>query len=195
MEQNIKTEIREMIFNKIEKLQREPQTIKKFFPFTMEDLNDLNDDPEGCIEVIEDYLEQHKDKILDFEFESWIDESAMIPVLMLKMELVPSMSKFLVSMRALNNLLPSSVESDIMREEITEIFSQHQWEFNDEKTRATIANKLKYGIGLIFDDVEDRTTSEQIDKGGFNFILKKGDSEMTIEEYLQSIADKKRFED
>jgi len=181
-----------MIFNKIEKLQREPQTIKKFFPFTMED---LNDDPEGCIEVIEDYLEQHKDKILDFEFESWIDESAMIPVLMLKMELVPSMSKFLVSMRALNNLLPSSVESDIMREEITEIFSQHQWEFNDEKTRATIANKLKYGIGLIFDDVEDRTTSEQIDKGGFNFILKKGDSEMTIEEYLQSIADKKRFED
>jgi hypothetical protein len=192
MEQNIKTEIREMIFNKIEKLQREPQTIKKFFPFTMED---LNDDPEGCIEVIEDYLEQHKDKILDFEFESWIDESAMIPVLMLKMELVPSMSKFLVSMRALNNLLPSSVESDIMREEITEIFSQHQWEFNDEKTRATIANKLKYGIGLIFDDVEDRTTSEQIDKGGFNFILKKGDSEMTIEEYLQSIADKKRFED
>ena len=192
MEQNIKTEIREMIFNKIEKLQREPQTIKKFFPFTMED---LNDDPEGCIEVIEDYLEQHKDKILDFEFESWIDESAMIPVLMLKMELVPSMSKFLVSMRALNNLLPSSVESDIMREEITEIFSQHQWEFNDEKTRTTIANKLKYGIGLIFDDVEDRTTPEQIDKGGFNFILKKGDSEMTIEEYLQSIADKKRFED
>ena len=192
MENKIKTEIREMIFNKIEKLQREPQTIKKFFPFTMED---LNDDPEGCIEVIEDYLEQHKDKILDFEFESWIDESAMIPVLMLKMDLVPSMSKFLVSMRALNNLLPSSVESDIMREEITEIFSQHQWEFNDEKTRATIANKLKYGIGLIFDDVEDRTTSEQIDKGGFNFILKKGDSEMTIEEYLQSIADKKRFED
>lgn len=192
MENNIKTEIREMIFNKIEKLQREPQTIKKFFPFTMED---LNDDPEGCIEVIEDYLEQHKDKILDFEFESWIDESAMIPVLMLKMELVPSMSKFLVSMRALNNLLPSRVESDIMREEITEIFAQHQWEFNDEKTRATIANKLKYGIGLIFDDVEDRTTPEQIDKGGFNFILKKGDSEMTIEEYLQSIADKKRFED
>ena len=192
MENNIKTEIREMIFNKIEKLQREPQTIKKFFPFTMED---LNDDPEGCIEVIEDYLEQHKDKILDFEFESWIDESAMIPVLMLKMELVPSMSKFLVSMRALNNLLPSRVESDIMREEITEIFAQHQWEFNDEKTRETIANKLKYGIGLIFDDVEDRTTPEQIDKGGFNFILKKGDSEMTIEEYLQSIADKKRFED
>ena len=98
-------------------------------------------------------------------------------------------------MRALNNLLPSRVESDIMREEITEIFAQHQWEFNDEKTRATIANKLKYGIGLIFDDVEDRTTPEQIDKGGFNFILKKGDSEMTIEEYLQSIADKKRFED
>lgn len=192
MEQNIKTEIREMIFNKIEKLQREPQTIKKFFPFTMED---LNDDPEGCIEVIEDYLEQHKDKILDFEFESWIDESAMIPVLMLKIELVPSMSKFLVSMRSLNNLLPSRVESDIIREEITEIFAQHQWEFNDEKTRETIANKLKYGIGLIFDDVEDRTTQEQIDKGGFNFILKKGGSEMTIEEYLQSIADKKRFED
>ena len=192
MENKIKNEIREMIFNKIEKLQREPQTIKKFFPFTMED---LNDDPEGCIEVIENYLEQHKDKILDFEFESWIDESAMIPVLMLKMDLVPSMSKFLVSMRALNNLLPSSVESDIMREEITEIFAQHQWEFNDEKTRTTIANKLKYGIGLIFDDVEDRTTPEQIDKGSVNFILKKGDSEMTIEEYLQSIADNKRFED
>lgn len=192
MEQSIKTEIRDLIFKKIENLQRDAQTIKKFFPFTMED---LNDDPEGCIEVIEDYLEQHKDKILDFEFESWIDESAMIPVLMLKIKLIPGMSKFLMSMRQLNNLLPSSVESDIIREEITEIFSQHQWEFNTKENRAVIAHKIKYGLGLTFDDVEDRTTPEQIDKGGFNFILKKGDSEMTIEEYLQSIADKKRFED
>jgi hypothetical protein len=192
MEQSIKTEIRDLIFKKIEKLQREPQTIKKFFPFTMED---LNDDPEGCIEVIEDYLEQHKDKILDFEFDSWIDESAMIPVLMLRIKLVPTMSKFLMSMRSLNNLLPSSIESDIIREDITEIFSQHQWEFNDEKNRGTIANKIKYGLGVTFDDVEDRTTPEQADKGGFNFIIKKGDSEMTIEEYLKSIADQKRFEE
>jgi hypothetical protein len=192
MEQSIKTEIRDQIFKKIENLQREPQTIKKFFPFTTDD---LNKDPEGCIEVIEDYLEQHKDKILDFEFESWIDESVMIPVIMLKMKLIPGISKFLMSMRSLNNLLPSSVESDIIREEITEIFAQHKWEFNDEKNRETIANKIKYGLGLIFDEVEDRTTPEQADKGGFNFILKKGDSEMTIEEYLKSIADHKRFEE
>jgi hypothetical protein len=158
-------------------------------------MEDLNNDPEGCIEVIEDYLEQHQDKILDFEFESWIDESAMIPVIMLKMKLIPGISKFLMSMRSLNNLLPSSVESDIIREEITEIFAQHKWEFNDEENRGTIANKIKYGLGLIFDEVEDRTTPEQADKGGFSFIIKKEDSEMTIDEYLQSIADKKRFEE
>ena len=93
MEQSIKTEIRDQIFKKIENLQREPQTVKKFFPFTAED---LNKDPEGCIEVIEDYLEQHKDKILDFEFESWMDESVMIPVIMLKMKLLPEISKFLI---------------------------------------------------------------------------------------------------
>ena len=54
MEKSIKTDIRGMIFEKMESLQRGPKTIKKFFPFTMED---LVDDYEGCIEVIEDFIE------------------------------------------------------------------------------------------------------------------------------------------
>jgi len=103
MIENIKTEIRDLIFKKIEKLQRDSQTLKKFFVFN---ITDLSDDYEGCIEVIEDYLEQHQDKIKDFSFDTWIDEVTMQPVLMMKIELIPTMSVHLSNNSILNNLLP-----------------------------------------------------------------------------------------
>jgi hypothetical protein len=186
---NIKTEIRDLIFKRIEKIQREPQTLKKFFVFNN---TDLTDDYEGCIEVIEDYLEQHQDKIKDFSFDTWIDEVTMQPVLMMKIELVPTMSIHLSNNFILNNLLPSSVEADILREEISEIFSQHAFEFNDEQTRKSIISKIKFRLPLI--DIEDRTSNEDIDNARFNFVVIKGREEMTLNDYIESISKEGRFE-
>jgi hypothetical protein len=187
--ENIKTEIRDLIFKKIEKLQREPQTLKKFFVFNN---TDLTDDYEGCMEVIEEYLDQHKDKILDFFFETWIDEITMQPVLMLKMKLVPTISSFLLNNKLLNNLLPSSVEGDILREEISEIFNQHAFEFNEGETRKSIISKIKFRLPLI--DIEDRTTDEDNDNQSFNFIVKSRGEEMSLNDYIESISKAGRFE-
>ena len=189
MTESIKSDIRNLIFKKIEKLQREPQTLKKFFVFSIED---LNQDYEGCIQVIEDYIESHKDKILDFEFESWVDESAMIPVVMMKIHLVPSLSSHLMSIKQLNNLLPSSTESDIVREEISEILSKYSWDLNTEETRKSIMDNIKFRLDI--ESIEDRTSPENIDSGILNFVIKKDGLEMNINEYLDHIASEKRFE-
>ena len=187
--ENIKTGIRDLIFKKIEKLQRETQTLKKFFVFN---ITDLSDDYEGCIEVIEDYLEKHHDKIKDFSFDTWIDDITMQPVLMMKIELVPTMTIHLSNNSILNNLLPSSVEADILREEISEIFGQHAFEFNDEETRKSIISKIKFRLPLI--DIEDRTSNEDIDNTRFNFVVIKAGEEMTLNEYIESIGKGGRFE-
>jgi len=186
---NTRTEIRNLLFKKIEKLQRNPQTLKKFFVFNV---SDLTDDYEGCIEVMEDYLEQHQDKILDFNFETWIDEITMQPVLMMKIELISEMTMHLSSNTMLNNLLPSSVESDILREEISEIFNQHLYEFNTEENRRSIIDKIKFRIPLI--DIADKTTSEDIDNKKFNFVVKRNGVEMTLNDYIESISKEGRFE-
>ena len=189
MEKNIKVDIRETIFEKIESLQRGPKTIKKFFPFTIED---LIEDYEGCIEVIEDYIDTHKDKIMDFEFESWIDEVSMTPVLMMKIYLVPTIASHLSNVVYLNNLLPSSVESDIIREEITNIISEYREGFNGEKTRSDLANKLR--IKLMVDDILDKTSDEDRDNQEFTFVVVKEGKELELNEYLDQIAAQKRFE-
>ena len=189
MEKNIKVDIRETIFEKIESLQRGPKTIKKFFPFTIED---LIEDYEGCIEVIEDYIDTHKDKIMDFEFESWIDEVSMTPVLMMKIYLVPTIASHLSNVVYLNNLLPSSVESDIIREEITNIISEYREGFNDEKTRSDLANKLR--LKLMIDDILDKTSDEGRDNQEFTFVVVKEGKELELNEYLDQIAAQKRFE-
>lgn len=189
MEKNIKVDIRETIFEKIESLQRGPKTIKKFFPFTIED---LIEDYEGCIEVIEDYIDTHKDKIMDFEFESWIDEVSMTPVLMMKIYLVPTIASHLSNVVYLNNLLPSSVESDIIREEITNIISEYREGFNDEKTRSDLANKLR--LKLMVDDILDKTSDEDSDNQEFTFVVVKEGKELELNEYLDQIAAQKRFE-
>ena len=189
MEKNIKVDIRETIFEKIESLQRGPKTIKKFFPFTIED---LIEDYEGCIEVIEDYIDTHKDKIMDFEFESWIDEVSMTPVLMMKIYLVPTIASHLSNVVYLNTLLPSSVESDIIREEITNIISEYREGFNGEKTRSDLANKLR--LKLMVDDILDKTSDEDRDNQEFTFVVVKEGKELELNEYLDQIAAQKRFE-
>jgi hypothetical protein len=181
--------MRELIFKKIEELQRRQPTLKKFFVFSLED---LQDDPEGCLEVIEDFLEANKDKIEDFEFENWIDEATFSPVLMMKVSLVPDMSLHLTNNKYFNHLLPSSIEANLLREEIQEVLSRYQWEFNTEEVRKSMIQDLSFRLGTL--DIEDRTSIEDIDKGVNSIIIKKDGKELTLSEYLDLISEKKRFE-
>lgn len=185
----IKKDIRNTIFQKIEKLQRSEQTLKKFFVFNS---IDLNDDYEGCLEVIESYIEAHKDKIQDFEFESWIDEVSMSPVIMMKIWLVPTMSRHISNIRLINNLLPSSTEAEILREEISEIFSRYSWEFNSENNREKILQDLRFKLPL--NEIVDRTDNSHIENGTTNFVITQGGDEISIHEYLEELSKGGRFE-
>jgi hypothetical protein len=182
-------EVRKLIFDKLEELLNKPATLNKFFVFT---LYDLKHDSEGCIEVIEDYLEQHKDKIEDFSFESWIDEETFKPILMMKMTPVPELAKHLFPSNILNQLLPSSKESDILRNRITNVLEKYAFEFNVEDTRKLIINDIEFVLSGV--EVIDKTTFENIDKGILNFIVRHEDHEMTLPEYLDLVASKKRYE-
>jgi hypothetical protein len=83
-------------------------------------LEDLKHDPEGCIEVIEYYLEQHKDKIEDIEFDTWIDEETFSPVVMMRMIPNKELAKYLYSSNVLNNLLPSLQKLIYLEKELQE---------------------------------------------------------------------------
>ena len=111
---------------------------------------------------------------------------------MMKMVPVPEIARHLFSSNLLNVLLPSSKESEILRERITNILSKYAFEFNELESRKGIISDLQF----IFSEVEiiDKTTPENIDKGILNFIVKIDDNEMTLEDYLDLIASKKRYE-
>ena len=79
-----------------------------------------------------------------------------------------------------------------MREEISEIFNQHTFEFNDKETRKSIISKIKFRLPLI--DIEDRTSNEDIDNTRFNFVVIKRGEEMTLNEYIEYIGKEGRFE-
>ncbi len=182
-------EVKKVIFNKLEELLNKPATLNKFFVFTLED---LNHDPEGCIEVIEDYLEQHQDKIDDIEFDTWIDEETFSPVVMMRMIPNEELSKHLFNSNVLNNLLPSSVEAHLLRERVTRVFEKYKFEFNDEITRNSMKQEIEFILGV---SIIDKTVDSNIDLGATNFIVIDNSNEMTLGEYLDAVAAKKRHED
>jgi hypothetical protein len=181
-------EIRKIIFNKLEELLNKPTTINKFFVFTLED---LKHDPEGCIEVIEDYIEQHKDKIEDIEFDTWIDEETFSPVVMMRMIPNKELAKYLYSSNVLNNLLPSSVEAHLLRERVTGVFEKFQFEFNEPSIRNSMKQEIEYILGVT---IIDKTTDTNSDQGATNFVVIDDSNEMTLAEYLDAVAAKKRHE-
>jgi hypothetical protein len=181
-------EVKKLIFDKLEALLNKPATINKFFVFTMED---LKHDPEGCVEVIEDYLEHHKDKIEDIEFDTWIDEETFSPVVMMRMIPNKELAKYLYSSNLLNNLLPSSIEAHLLRERVTGVFEKFQFEFNEVSIRNSMKQEIEYILGVT---IIDKTTDSNSDQGVTNFVVIEDSNEMTLAEYLDAVAAKKRHE-
>lgn len=181
--------LRNTIFNKLENLQTETPTLNKFFVFSQEE---IGNDYEGCLESIEDFLEKNKDKIRDFEFDSWIDSETFDQVLMLKMYLDPSLERHLNRSNVLNNLLPSSVEVRILRERIQGVFFNYSWDFNTEENRKKMIQEIEIVLGI--QGIQDRTTPENTDLGVLNFIFNHEGKDLTLSDYLDAVASKKRFE-
>jgi len=181
-------EVKKLIFNKIESLLNKPATINKFFVFTLED---LKHDPEGCIEVIEDYLEQHKDKIEDIEFDTWIDEETFSPVVMMRMIPNKELAKYLYNSNVINNLLPSSVEAHLLRERVTGVLEKYEFEFNETSIRNSMKQEIEYILGA---SIIDKTTDSNCDLGVTNFVVIDDSNEMILLEYLDTVAAKKRHE-
>lgn len=182
--------MREIIFKKLEEVQRSVPSINKFFIFNLED---LEDNPESCLNQIEEYLEKHKDKVKDIEFETWIDEETFCPVVMLKMFPVDSIGKYLFRANILNSLLPPETEARILREKVQNILLKYNWEFNDEETRKSMISDLCFALSI--DKIVDRTTLENIDNGIINFFVEEAGEELTISQYLDIVGKKKRFKE
>lgn len=180
---------RQLIFKRLEELQKSAPSINRFFIFSLED---LQDDPEFCFNQIEKYINKHSNKIRDFEFESWIDEETFCPVVMLKMYPSEELATNLHRSNILNSLVPSSVEAEILRERIQNVLAKYKWQFNEPEVRKSIIDELAFALSL--DGIIDKTTNENVDKQILNFVIKEGDKEITIHEYLENIKNKKRYE-
>jgi Trp operon repressor len=181
--------MRELIFEKIEELQRKTPTLKKFFSFSLEK---LNDNPEECLKEIEEYLEKHKDKITDFSFDFWIDEETFKPIILIKINLIKSLSDHLYHGNILNLFLPSSMEEIILRERISNVLLNYNFDLNSRETRNEILEKISYILDGV--EMEDITTNENIYRGIMNLVIIKDVNKIGIDEYLKLIGNKKRHE-
>lgn len=181
-------EIKNLIFNKLEVLLNKPTTINKFFVFS---LDDLKHDPEGCIDVIVNYLTHHKNKIEDIEFDMWIDEETLSPVVMMRMIPNKELAKFLYSSNILNNLIPSSSEAHLLRNRVTNVLEKFEYGFSKTSERNNIKNEIEYILGVT---IKDRTLDNNFDKGVANFFVIKDSNEMSLEEYIDAVQAKKRHE-
>ena len=181
--------MRKLIFKKIEDLVTRTPTLNRFFVFSIEE---LNNDYDGCLKIIENYLESHEDKIQEFEFDSWIDSETFHFVLLLKMTLDDSLSKHIKPSNILNSLLPSSTEVRILRERIQNVFLNYSWDFNTEENRKNVISELEMVLDI--QGIQDKTTPANIDLGVLNFVINHEGNDLTLSEYLDAVADKKRFE-
>jgi hypothetical protein len=188
VEKIVQAMIYDNIHKKLSEMQREKAELRKVFNFSMEKLQDT---PGECLAEISDYLETYKDKIEDYYFKSYVDESTFQPVLV--MHVIPtqqwrnSMQHFDFVGRFFD---PESVVSAI-RLNLEKIFSKYLFEINDKETRLAMSKDMERA--LIFRDfypsLVDITTDRDSDAGSFKFLVNLGENEMSIGEYLKMISE------
>ena len=184
----MKQEIQDKLF----KLQTEGKTLHKIFRFPS---IELADNPEKCLQEIEDYIEKHSKNIIDYDFNSWVDEETMGTVILLRMRLIPILDQALMSSPAIHNLLSTELQYSFLLEEITNLMSLYQFEFNTEETRREICSRLYDRISPYISEkfnIVDRTSIEETDKNATNFRAKlDDDKEITLFDLLDRATSKK----
>ena len=180
---------KEKIFEKIKELQLKNPVINKFFYF---DLNDLKNEPEKCFSLIENFIESNKDKIIDFEIDSWYNEKDFKKVFMIKMELNHEIASHIIQDTSLNNLLPSEMESEIVRERIQNIFLKYERDFKNKEKRKNIIEELYYQFNdkVEIIDLIDKYPEEEI---LFPFMITLDNKEYTLNEYVELVGNRGRF--
>jgi len=101
------------------------------------------------------------------------------------------LAKYLYNSNVINNLLPSSVEAHLLRERVTGVLEKYEFEFNETSIRNSMKQEIEYILGA---SIIDKTTDSNCDLGVTNFVVIDDSNEMTLLEYLDAVAAKKRHE-
>jgi uncharacterized protein YbcI len=101
------------------------------------------------------------------------------------------LGRYLHITNVLNSLLPSSTEAHLLRERVTGVFEKFQFEFNETSIRNNMKQEIEYILGVT---IIDKTTDTNSDQGVANFVVIDDSNEMTLTEYLDAVAAKKRHE-
>jgi hypothetical protein len=183
------------IYEKLIEMQDKPVELRKVFTFSVEDLQDT---PETCSMEIKDYLETHREKIEDFYFESYIDEETFSPVLV--MHIIPNAEwrgfsllyrSLMMKNQIFENLVPTKRRVSRIRKELENILNNYLFEFNDEKTRRSMASDIQKILTVPgkYPEVIDITDVRDVEAGQYSFIVRENDNEMTIGEYMQLLSE------
>ena len=168
---------------KIDALHYKEKMIKKTFKFTSEN---LKNNPNGCFNEIVKYLEKNSENIVDFEIDHWIDSEDFSNVLSInilptdgiKNEIPPLYDIFHISSR--NAIL------DSMRENIQNVLSSHEWNFEESENREIIRKSLIKCLGV---NIEDHTKKETKSPGIIYFkVIEENGEEHSLQSYIEKIS-------
>ena len=180
-------EIQDKLFD----LQTKGKSLHKIFRFSS---SDLSNNSNKCLEEISGYIEKHSNNIVDYDFDSWVDEETMGTVILLRMRLTPFLDQALMSSLSIHNLLSTELQYSFLLEEITNLMSLYAFEFNTEDTRKEICARLYDRISPYISEkfnIVDRTSIDEVDKNATNFRAKlDDDKEITLFDLLDRATSK-----
>lgn len=119
-------------------LSEKNKTIRKTFKIS---LTDVQDNPRKVFEEIMEYINEHRDKIDDYEIESYIDDT-FSPIIIVKMIPIQDIRKSLIN-SFWEKLVNVDVRPYIISKKIEEIFSSFEFEFGSERTMRQLASLVE----------------------------------------------------
>ena len=187
--------IKEKFFEKIAEMQSSPKTIIKTFRFTIENLQDNQN--EALNEVLK-YLEDNS-KILDYHLHQNIDENTFSPLLEMHIIPIESISVHLENFTWEDSFAMNKKHSiSKIRKDLDNILSNYLFEYNDSATRNSMCRELGEYFLSIDEHPEflDRTPLNDIEQGRCKLMIKDEfytKWEMSIDEYLNMLYGTGKF--
>jgi len=121
------------LLEKIQKKLKESQEAKKYIRKTFEyNVSDYQDDPLSILIDIENYLNNHSDKIEDFQFSSYVDSETFKTVLVLRLYPKDVIAKHILEDDNIERLASYNVKPLVVKSVIQEVLQSFVFENNDE---------------------------------------------------------------
>jgi len=115
---------------------RNSGSIKKFYRIGP----DTN--KETLLSSISEFLESNSSKIYSYEFDSWVDSETFETVIMVTMQLVPTLEYHLVPSPVIYSMLTPEMKQDFLQNLVTKTILHYTFELLDKKTGDAVANDL-----------------------------------------------------